>query len=304
MTALDEINRGASFAGQGDSASSVIPYEQRLSQSISYVLDEGGRLFVGTSEVNKTLRRITKRLDELGIPYAVAGGMAMIAHGYIRFTDDVDILVTREDLHRLHDEVDGRGWVRPFSGSKNLRDADTGVKIEFLLAGEFPGDGKPKPVAFPAPADVAVEIQGAKYLNVPTLINLKLASYMTGRDRAKDLGDVQELMKALDLGDELTETIDPYVRHLYADLCDKLSQLDRPHAVLWIGERSSHGPVSSEELKQELIRIDPKLAAMFTDGVSPVLVQTPRGERVKLVSTNRRTARKYNLVDESEILFD
>ena len=304
MTALDEINRGSSVAGQGDSVSSVVPYEQRLSQSISYVLDEGGRLFVGESEVNKTLRRITRRLDDLSIPYAVAGGMAMIAHGYVRFTDDVDILVTREDLHRLHEDVDGRGWVRPFSGSKNLRDADTGVKIEFLLAGDFPGDGKPKPVAFPVPADVAVEIQGVKYLNVATLINLKLASYMTGRDRAKDLGDVQELMKALGLADELTDSIDPYVRHLYVDLCDKLALLDRPHAVVWNGKRLSQGPASTEELKRELVSIDPKLASLFADGISPVLVQTPQGERVKLVTTSRKAARKYNLVDETEILFD
>lgn len=249
MSALDEVNRSSYSAGSSESAASVVPYEQRLSQSISYVLDEGGRLFVGTSEVNKTLKRITKRLDELGIPYAVAGGMAMIAHGYVRFTDDVDILVTREDLHRLHADVDGRGWVRPFSGSKNLRNADTGVKIKFLLAGDYPGDGKPKPVAFPNPHEVAVEIEGIKYLNVATLINLKLASYMTGRDRVKDLGDVQELMKALGLADEVTEAIDPYVRHLYVELCDKLAQFDRPHAIVWKGKRFSHEPVSSEDVE-------------------------------------------------------
>lgn len=57
-------------------------------------------------------------------------------------------------------------------------------------------------------------------------------------------------------------------------------------------------------LKQELMRIDPKLASMFTDGVSPVVVQTPHGERIKLVTMNRKAARKYNMVDESEILFD
>src|SRR5581483_1413043 len=142
----------------------VVPYEHRLASSISYVLVEGGRLFMGASEVNKTLQRITHRLNELQIPYAVAGGMAMIAHGYIRFTDDVDILVTRDGLHQLHNALDGRGWVRPFSTSKNLRDATTGVKIEFLISGDYPGDGKPKPVAFPAPQDVAREVEGIKYL--------------------------------------------------------------------------------------------------------------------------------------------
>jgi len=32
------------------------------------------------------------------------------------------------------------------------------VRIEFLVSGQYPGDGKPKPVAFPDPADVAVKI--------------------------------------------------------------------------------------------------------------------------------------------------
>ena len=37
----------------------VEPYERRLTASVSYALDEGGRLFMGESEVNKTLQRIT-----------------------------------------------------------------------------------------------------------------------------------------------------------------------------------------------------------------------------------------------------
>ena len=99
--------------------------------------------------VHKALRRITRRLDESGIPYAVAGGMALFFHGYRRFTEDVDILVTREGLQTIHAELEGRGYLPPFTGSKNLRDAEFGVRIEFLVAGEYPGDGKPKPVAFP-----------------------------------------------------------------------------------------------------------------------------------------------------------
>ena len=67
------------------------------------------------------------------------------------FTEDVDILVSPQALKAIHDHLDGRGYVRPFEKSKNLRDAEFGVKIEFLVEGQFPGDGKPKPVAFPNP---------------------------------------------------------------------------------------------------------------------------------------------------------
>ncbi len=259
---------------------------------------------MGASEVNKSLRRITKRLEELEIPYAVAGGMAMIAHGYIRFTDDVDILVAREDLARLHDAVDGRGWVRPFSTSKNLRDADTGVKIEFLVSGDFPGDGKPKAVAFPLPDQVSTEIDGIKYLNVPALINLKLASFMTGADRAKDQGDVVELMKARGLSYELADQIDPYVRAKYVELCDRLATPDRPFVKVWHGAVVHKLPELQTDLVKALSSIDPSLAHMFAEGVWPELAGLKNGPRVLLKTNDRAIARKYDMVDESEIMLD
>ena len=70
-----------------------------------------------------------------------------------------------------------------FAGSKNLRDTELGVRIEFLVAGQFPGDGQPKPVAFPPPEQVAEDFDGIKYVNLPTLIGLKLASGMTAPDQ-------------------------------------------------------------------------------------------------------------------------
>src|SRR5438309_1195010 len=98
--------------------------------------------FEDKSAVHAALRRITTRLRELNIPYAVVGGMAMFYHGFRRFTEDVDILVTRPALAEIHRRLDGLGWVPPFQGSKHLRDAESGVKIEFLVTGDFPGDGK------------------------------------------------------------------------------------------------------------------------------------------------------------------
>jgi len=50
---------------------------------------EAERFFMHTDAVHQTLRKITAKLDELGIPYAVAGGIALVAHGYDRTTVDV-----------------------------------------------------------------------------------------------------------------------------------------------------------------------------------------------------------------------
>ena len=147
-----------------------------MASDADYAMSEGGRHFEGTSKVHRALQRITQRLQELEIPYAVAGGMAMFSHGLRRFTEDVDILVTAEGLKLIHERLSGLGYIPLFERSKNLRDAELGVRIEFLITGQFPGDGKAKPVAFPNPADVAEERNNVLFVNLPTLIELKLAS--------------------------------------------------------------------------------------------------------------------------------
>ncbi len=109
------------------------------------------------------------------------------------------------------------GYVPPFPGSKQLRDAENGVKIEFLVSGDYPGDGKPKPVTFPEPNDVAVVIDGLRCISLPKLIELKLASG-TAPGRRKDLGDVQEIIRYRQLTRDFTDQIDSSVRALFDEL--------------------------------------------------------------------------------------
>src|SRR5262245_20315567 len=114
----------------------TMAYEQRLKSDFQLALREGDMFFQGEGAVQKTLRRIAQRLDELGVDYAIAGGMCLARHGFQRFTQDVDVLVTPEGLKQLHDALDGLGYVRPFEASKNLRDAETGVRIDFIVSGQ------------------------------------------------------------------------------------------------------------------------------------------------------------------------
>jgi hypothetical protein len=193
-------------------------YEQMLARDADWALSEGSRHFEDRSAVQTAFRKITRRLNELKIPYAVVGGMALFRHGFRRFTEDVDLLVTADGLKLVHEQLEGLGYVAPFSGSKQLRDVETGVRVEFLVTGQFPGDGKPKPVAFPDPADRAVEIDGVRYISLPALIELKLASGMTAPARIKDFGDVQELIKVLRLPREFAEQLNEYVRPTFLQL--------------------------------------------------------------------------------------
>lgn len=178
---------------------------------------------MGESAVQQTLVRIATRLDELGIPYAIVGGMALVAHGYNRTTVDVDLLVTSDSLKLIHEKLDGLSHLPPFSGSKQLRDTQTNVRLEFLVAGEYPGDGKPKPVAFPDPSHVSTRIDGISYISLPAIVELKLASGISSVTRAKDIGDVVELIRLLKLGRGFGEQLDEYVRPKFIELVDAVA---------------------------------------------------------------------------------
>ena len=173
---------------------------------------------MGNSRIDHALEAVVRGLDEAGIPYCLVGAMALNRHGYRRFTEGIDLLVTREGHAAFKALVLGRGYLEKFPGSKTLRDTANGVTIDFLITGEFPGDGKPKPVAFPDPSMVAEKVDGLSLIPLPRLIELKLASGMTAPHRIKDLADVLELIRAARLPLELGDSLDASVREKYREL--------------------------------------------------------------------------------------
>ena len=190
--------------------------EQR---SIPEIYAEGLRYFMGEGTLNKTLERLSKDLDERGIDYMVIGAVALLAHGYPRFTEDIDLVLTAEGLEKFHKELIGLGYAPAFQGAKKrLRSTTDGVSIEVMTTGEYPGDGKPKPVSMPEPLEASVEIDGIKFVTLEKLIELKLASGISAADRLKDLADVQELIKIRKLDSDFATKLDPYVRTKYLEL--------------------------------------------------------------------------------------
>jgi hypothetical protein len=195
------------------------------SHSIHEVYAEGLRYFMGEGTLQGTLAQVSSDLKQRGIDYMVIGAVALMAYGYPRFTEDIDLVMTREGLEAFHRELIGLGYVPAFPGAKKrLRSPRDDVPIEVIVAGEYPGDGKPKPVSFPVPADSSTEIDGVRIVTLEKLIELKLASGMTAPDRLKDLADVQELIKARGLISEFADSLNPYVRGKFLELCRAVEQ--------------------------------------------------------------------------------
>jgi len=171
------------------------------------------------SPIHEAMRLLNRTLSDMNISFAIAGAMTANAHGHRRTTADVDILIRSEDLQRFKDAYIGRGWVNKFEGSKNFRDAANGVDIDPLITGQFPGDRKPKSIAFPDPKDVAeIHEDGIPYISLPTLLNLKIASGMTAAHRLQDLADAIQLIKAKQLTIEFASDLNPFVQVKFREL--------------------------------------------------------------------------------------
>ncbi len=192
------------------------------------VLREATAFFGGRSDVHKAARGIARRLGDLEIDYAIAGALAVNAHGEPRMTADVDVLVTPEGLARFKDACLGRGYVEKFPGSRGVRDTVNQVSVDFLLTGGYPGDGKPKPIRFPDPSKAGIETEDYRVLSLPTLIELKLASGMTGPNRLQDLADVIALIRAKKLPESYAGELHPYVRPKYRELWRPAQQPKEP----------------------------------------------------------------------------
>ena len=287
--------------GNGSNQTTIIFYEKQLESDPGWAMSEGSRHFEEKSSVFQALQKITKRLYELGIPYAVVGGMALFQHGFRRFTEDIDILVTKEDLKKIHNGLDGLGYLPPFKMSKNLRDTELGVRIEFLTTGDYPGDGLAKPVAFPEPGSVSFEADGVRYINLPSLVELKLASGMTSPGRLKDLADVLELIKIRNLPGTFVDQLNPFVRDKFRELWGLAR---RRYVTLWRDKRLTAHARTIDDMIAALRDAADELENMRKDGVALEPDGGAGGDYARLVTTDPEVAKKYGMVEESELWGD
>jgi hypothetical protein len=196
----------------------VEPRDEAMGQRFEAALERIGTFFMASSPLQNAAVEISRRLTDMGIDYAIAGAMCLAAHGVVRATEDVDVLIGHEGLARFKETWLGRGYVDVRPGGKAVRDTENGVKIDFLIEGDYPGDGKPKPVRFPSPAAVSADAGRFRVVDLKHFIELKLASGMTAPHRLQDLADVLRLIEASRLPRELGQALDPFVRAKYDEL--------------------------------------------------------------------------------------
>jgi hypothetical protein len=154
--------------------------------------------------LHKTMRRLATHLAKAKIPYAVVGGMAVYAQGYRRTSDDLDILMTREGLLMFRRLFVPRTYEPLSLRPRRLIDPVSGVAFDILVTGLFPGSGEPGPSVYPDPDTVSETIDRIRVVNLPTLIQLKLAAR-----RHQDLADVVNLIRVHNLKEGFVAKLHP-----------------------------------------------------------------------------------------------
>jgi len=203
--------------------------DEALPQRFEAALDRIGAYFMGSSPVQEAARQIARLLTEMKVDYAIAGALCLAAHGLVRATEDVDVLIAREGLQAFKETWLGRGYVNVRPGGKAVRDTVNGVKVDFLIEGDYPGDGRPKPVRFPSPAQAGTDAGRLRVVDLKHLLEMKLASGMTAPHRLQDLADVLRLIAVAKLPRELAQTLDPYVRAKYDELWQTAQRPDEDY---------------------------------------------------------------------------
>ena len=172
--------------------------------------------FEGKGPVWDTLHHLQRRLADANVDYVLIGGLALSAHNYSRQTIDVDVVISRSDYQRFCELYEGPSYSRAEGASHRLVDTESGVSVNFLIAGELAGrKSKNNVIRFPTPDEA--EMHGdLRTVSLSRLIELKLVTW-----RYKDWGDVVELIRRNDLREEFAESLNPLVRTPFAECFDQ-----------------------------------------------------------------------------------
>ena len=156
---------------------------------------------------------IVRTLNEAGVRYLVAGGLAVNAHGYLRFTKDADVVIqlVRDNIKRAFtalaalgykplapvtaeqfaDRATREGWIRD-KGMQVLQlwsDRHRETSIDVFAYEPFPFDEE-YARALMKPLYGSIEV---RFVSIPTLIKMKEAA-----GREQDRIDIEHLRMRLE----------------------------------------------------------------------------------------------------------
>ncbi len=170
-------------------------------------------------DLRAVLAALLDDLARAGVDHALIGGLGMAAHGVVRATQDIDLLVPGEEAERVDRIMRARGY-EPLHASENVANyasADPALgRVDFLFAKR----AATRSMLARARHHRALEGLAIRAVEPADLIGLKVqASSNDPRRRTLDLADIARLLAIVPAGD--LERVRDYFR-----LFDREQELD------------------------------------------------------------------------------
>jgi len=183
-----------------------------------------------TSPLMRAARKIHGLLAAHGVDYVIIGGMSVIRNGAVRTTQDIDVLIRKDQWPQTRELLSASFLVQ----GETAVDRESGVPVDFLFAGNH----WDMIVPLPDPAQTAeydADLE-ANFLSLSAILELKTAVFLQKkRDEgievaAKDLADVVQLLERNRerLSPGLLEKIHPRIRKELAGIQRRLRGRDKP----------------------------------------------------------------------------
>ena len=169
---------------------------------------EAFKLLEGHGRILEAAQYVTRVLDDAGLTGAIVGGVAVVLHGYVRTTLDVDLWAdapTRTVAARL------RAAGLEFDPDKR----------EFRRAGVPVHLRRTRDPKAPRPQRFQMR-RGVRVVALDALIEMKLRSGLRSPARAQDLADVVGLIRARGLSKRFAARLSPDLRDDFRRLVEAL----------------------------------------------------------------------------------
>ena len=167
------------------------------------------------SRLVKALTQVLAALRQHGVRHAAIGGLAVVAHGIVRATGDLDFLVDAACAEPLRRAMSSLGFRCIYQSADIANYVSHDLRVDFVLA------HRPLALALlESPARRSVFEHELPVVDVEGIVGLKLQAIANDARRVQDLTDIRALLS------RHRETLDMGRLRVYFELFDRLDLLD------------------------------------------------------------------------------
>jgi hypothetical protein len=170
------------------------------------------RMLEGDSPILETARAVTRQLAAAGVDGVIIGGLAVVLHGHVRTTVDVDVFAPDLDAVATALKAGGFSWDRA-----NRQFLCGSVPVHLVGTAQL----REPPVA-------RVEIEGIRTIPLAELLTMKLRSGTRDVLRAQDLADVIGLIRVHELSTAYARRLARDVRGEFRKLAEAVARGAQP----------------------------------------------------------------------------